>query len=176
MVLKFIDEYHQPPKTALQEEKTHLRRRSCEWTFWGNLRFGGNRKHAMQIQNPQFYVNQSLSNQRKLKRSGFDSMVEVQDLAKTKREWFKMRRTMTLGTKITDKIDLSKEPIENNNKKRGTMANFMGLKFNPKFVNKKKVARLETKNSKISNSSKINKNDRKYVQMQTISKFLLCNS
>lgn len=127
----------------------------------------------MQIQNPQFYVNQSLRSRRKLKRYGIDSVMEVQDLAKTKREGLKMRRTMTLGTKSTDKIDLSKDPIEHNNKKRGTVANFMGLKFNPKAITKNKVKRSDSRNSKISSSSKMNRNNSNFVQMQTISKSYL---
>jgi hypothetical protein len=126
----------------------------------------------MQIENPQFYVNQSLRSQRKLKRSGLIKVFEFQGLANVKSEESKLKISNTLTNIKPNNDDLSKSTTEHTSRRSLTsIVKINSLKFNSKAIaiNKNKLKSLDTRRI-LSNSSKISKKVQMINKMKTISK------
>lgn len=113
-----------------------------------------NQKHAMIIQNPQFWISESLRSMRKLKRSGQGSMADTIELQKVKVRSKSIMRMSTLAPTSPHRIDMT-EDAQDKTSKKGSIANFMNLKFNSKRLSQRpELVRIPTRNSQVSLMSK----------------------
>jgi len=118
----------------------------------------------MQIDNPHFYISQSLRSQRKLKRYGNHSILDAADITKAKNSKA-FRRTSTMNNNQFSKIDLTQDN-KNSSKRKGSSNAFGGqFKFNSKAF-KNKLQRLGTRGSQ--NRSIVSRNPKSKLSMKNL--------